>query len=208
MRVFFIRHGETAWNRAGRLQGQADSPLTLRGVELCIAYGDFLKSALAGTDPQRIGFYASPMGRTRQTASLLADALGVSLAAFTIDPLLAEHDVGQLEGLDWPEIEARHGLTREAWRQWETKAPGGESRLDVLARARRWLEEARPHDTIVLVSHGGFSRAFRTAWLGLGDDERRALSRHAHGRIYEFEGDVCTPHDVVPIEDGQDSPLG
>lgn len=208
MRLFFVRHGETAWNREGRLQGQADSPLTLRGVQLCMAYGDFLKSALAGTDPGRIGFYASPMGRTRQTASLLADALGVPLGAFTIDPLLAEHDVGELEGLDWREIEARHGLTREIWRRWDTKAPGGESRIDVLGRAKRWLGESRAHDVAVLVSHGGFSRAFRTAWLGLDDEARHAITRHSHGCIFEFEGDACTTHEVVPIEDGQDSPLG
>jgi probable phosphoglycerate mutase len=208
MRIFFVRHGETVWNREGRLQGQADSPLTLRGVQLSLAYGDFLKGALAATSPDRVGLFMSPLGRTRQTASLLADALGLPLASFAVDPLLAEHDVGVLEGLDWQEIEARHGLTRDAWRRWETRAPGGESRLDVLRRAERWLGEARPHDVAVLVSHGGVSRAFRTACLRLDEAERRGLERHEHGRIFEIEGARCTPHEVVPPEPGPDSPLG
>lgn len=208
MRIFFVRHGETAWNREGRLQGRADSPLTLRGVQLCLAYGDFLESALAGTAPEAIGFYVSPMGRTRQTASLLADALGVPLAAFAVDPLLAEHDVGELEGLDWDEIEDRHGLTREIWRRWDTRAPGGESRLDVLGRARRWLGESRRLDVAVVVSHGGLSRALRTAYLGLGEDERLELERHAHGRIFELADGACRTHEVVPVEAGPDSPIG
>jgi len=208
MRIFFVRHGETVWNREGRLQGQADSPLTLRGVQLCLAYGDFLKSALAATARERIGFYVSPLGRTRQTASLLGDALGVPLAAFTVDPLLAEHDVGELEGLGWSEIEARHGLTPEIWRRWDTPAPGGETRLDVLNRARRWLGESRTHEISVVVSHGGLSRAFRTAYLGLDDAGRLELERHAHGHVFELDDGACTAHEVVPAEDAPDSPLG
>ena len=100
MRIFFVRHGETVWNRDARLQGRADSPLTLRGVQLCIAYGDYLKTALAAIAPGRVGLYVSPLGRTRQTASVLADSIGVPLDRFQLEPLIAEHDVGELEGLD------------------------------------------------------------------------------------------------------------
>lgn len=208
MRIFFVRHGETVWNRASRLQGRADSPLTLRGVQLCAAYGDFLKAALAGVASDRVGFYVSPLGRTRQTASLLADALGVPLERFRVDPLLAEHDVGELEGLDWQQIEARHGISKEIWRRWETRAPGGENRLDVLARARSWLDEKRPYDVAVVVSHGGVSRAFRTAYLELGEEERFAITRHQHGKAFDLDGGRCTWHDIVPVEDAPDSPLG
>lgn len=208
MRIFFVRHGETVWNRDRKLQGRADSPLTVRGVELCLAYGDFLKTALAAVPEAELGLYVSPMGRTRQTASLIADSVGVPLARFHVDPLLAEHDVGELEGLDWDEIEARHGLTKAAWRRWETRAPGGEARVDVLGRARRWLDEPRSHSVAVVVSHGAFSRAFRTAYLGLDDAARTELERHEHGRVFELEAGRCTPHEVVPVEDIPDSPLG
>jgi probable phosphoglycerate mutase len=207
VRTYFVRHGETAWNREARLQGQADSPLTLRGVQLCLAYGDFLKAALAGVEPSRIGFYVSPLGRTRQTASLLADVLGVPLASFETDPLLAEHHVGELEGLRWDEIETRHGLTREIWRRWDTRAPGGETRLEVLDRVKGWLGTARGHEIAVVVSHGGVSRAFRTAYLDLDDDARHAIARHEHGQIFELADGRCTTHQVVPLEDTTDSPL-
>lgn len=208
MRVFFIRHGETVWNRDRRLQGRADSPLTLRGVQLCLAYGDFLKSALAAVASERLGLYVSPLGRTRQTASLIADTLGVPLGAFQVDPLLAEHDVGELEGLDWGEIEARHGLTREIWQGWDVRAPGGETRTEVAARARRWLAEPRSHDVAVLVSHGGVSRGFRTVYQDLDDEARVHVERHEHGDVFELANGRATRHAVVPAEDLPHSPLG
>ena len=188
MRIFLVRHGETVWNRARRMQGRADSPLTLRGARLAEAYGRLLARELDGEAKGRTGFYVSPMGRTRQTASLIADCLGVDLDAFAVDPLLAEHDVGAFEGLGWPEIEARHGVTREDWRDWSTRPPGGETRTEVLARAQAWLAESRPHDIAVLVTHGGLSRTFRAAFLGASERGRVEMTSHDHGRVFVLEG--------------------
>jgi len=208
MRIHLVRHGETVWNRQRRLQGRADSPLTLRGARLAVAYGRHLAGALRGEDPASIGFYVSPLGRTRQTASLIADCLGLADDCFVPDPLLAEHDVGALEGLAWEEIEARHGLGREAWRDWDTRPPEGETRREVFERARTWLEEIRPHRTAVVVTHGGLSRAFRAAYLKLGAREGQALEPHSHGRLFELVDGRCIPHVVDREPETPEAPLG
>jgi probable phosphoglycerate mutase len=208
MQIFLVRHGETVWNRQRRLQGRADSPLTLRGARLAVAYGQHLSEALAGHDLGEVGFFVSPLGRTRQTASLIADCLGLGEDAFEVDPLLAEHDVGALEGLVWQEIEARHGLTPASWREWDTRAPGGETRSEMFERASAWLARPRPCQTAVVVSHGGLSRTFRAAYLQLGPDERMALEPHSHGLMFELKDGRCTPHLVDDTPPRADAPLG
>ena len=71
--IYLIRHGETTWNRAGRLQGQADSPLTLKGTRQIEAVADTLRNLLKN---QNYVFWASPIGRTQQSASIICDIIG------------------------------------------------------------------------------------------------------------------------------------
>src|SRR5512139_1804310 len=80
-RLCVIRHGETAWNAEGRVQGQTDVPLSPLGAAQAAA----LVAALAG---ERFGaLYASDLARVRQTAAPLARALRL---APRLDPALRE----------------------------------------------------------------------------------------------------------------------
>lgn len=189
MSLYLIRHGQTVWNREGRLQGRHDSPLTRRGVELAIAYGVLLAERLhaQGIAPSELAIHASPLGRAHQTAALIADGLGVAASDIRLDPLLAEHDVGDFAGRTWDEIAREEGTTRDALRDWHFVPPGGESRKQLLDRARQWLGTPRTARGTLVVSHGGFSRALRGAWLELGLDEILALPPHEHGRLFQLE---------------------
>ena len=69
--IYYVRHGETVWNRLQRLQGREDSPLTLWGTQLSSDYGSHLLRELDGE--RDVEIVASPMGRTRQTAAIIAD---------------------------------------------------------------------------------------------------------------------------------------
>lgn len=200
--IYFVRHGETAWNRAGRLQGRADSPLTERGEEQARSYGRHLAAALTGYAPIRVS--VSPMERARTTASLIARELDLAADAIVIEPLLAEHDVGDWTGRTWAEIERDHAGSRESLRDWHHRPPGGETRAEMMERARTWLAARRDPGVDVVVSHGGMSRAFRAAYLGIDPHRAAGLPTHTHGRLYRLDAgvvvEVVTDPGEQPIE--------
>jgi len=185
--IFYVRHGETVWNRQGRFQGHEDSPLTLHGVQLAIAYGHWLRRHLfAEPLASRLPIYCSPLGRARQTAAILADLLDYPHSGTQVEPALAEADVGELAGYTWPEVETRFGIRKGQVGRWDFRPPGGESGRDQFERAAGWLagDFAKP---CIVVSHGGFSRFFRAAYLGLAPGEIDALESHVHGRLFRLE---------------------
>ncbi len=203
--LFYVRHGETVWNRMGRLQGQQDSPLTRRGVELAIRYGEVLAARLDGST--RVVVHSSPLGRARQTAALLADVLGLDANAVRVDELLVELHMGEWSGHTWPQLAERLGVDPHSLKGWTVRPPGGESRLEMLDRAKAWIDRHREREratpegavTHIVVAHGGLSRVFRGAWLGLEVDRMRELPMHAHGQILQLhEGRI----EQITVDDG------
>jgi len=85
--LFLFRHGETDWNREGRLQGHTDTPLNANGLAQAEALADSLL-------PHRLdAVVSSDLTRARTTAQIVADVLRVPLF---IEPGLRETDVGAL----------------------------------------------------------------------------------------------------------------
>ena len=200
MELFFVRHGETVWNRAKRLQGRLDSPLTLRGVQLALGYGERLAAHL-GDRAREAEIHASPLGRTRQTAAILADLLGCRQPVQEEERLI-EHDVGAFSGRSWAEIERDEGVAAASFRDWHARPPGGETRHEMRLRAADWIETRPRGRPLIVVSHGGLSRAFRAAFLELSERDAMALPPHDHGRFFQlFEG---PPRHMEEIE----SPAG
>lgn len=163
MQLYVVRHGETEWNRARRIQGHTDSPLTELGRRQAQA-----TSKLVATLPIT-ALYTSDMPRAIHTAQLL---LGERPIPIVQDPRLREMSYGILEGLSWKEIEERH---REAHRGLVEQPgvyapPEGESRAMVLSRALAALHDvARAHDggAALVVSHGGLISGFFRHVLGI-----------------------------------------
>lgn len=139
-----VRHGETDWNRARRIQGRTEVPLNDTGREQARGAAATL-SAHAWAS-----VHASPLGRAIETAGIIAAGLG--LAAPTINDGLWERDFGEAEGLSVPDIEARWpGLTG---------IPGAESLEAVAERsaaAIAALYAAAPSG--IVVAHGAMLRA-------------------------------------------------
>ena len=160
-RIVFVRHGQTAYNAENRLQGQRDVPLDGKGREQASAVGRFLRDAF-GPDMARLeaagAFWASPLGRTRQTMALARVAMGLPPQPYHIDARLMELTFGDWEGLTWEEVEARDPEGARARRadKWGFAPPNGESYVSLLARVKPWLE-ARDGDLFV-VAHGGVAR--------------------------------------------------
>jgi probable phosphoglycerate mutase len=146
-----LRHGETLWNRDGRLQGWRDSPLSDAGR----AQADALAARLAAERVDAI--VASDLGRTRETAAPIAARLGLHLR---LDAGLRERCYGEFEGMTWAEIERARprDYQRLAARDPEYVVPGGESGAQFRDRIVAALEHlARTHAgaTVAVVTHGG-----------------------------------------------------
>lgn len=142
--LILLRHGETEFNRAGRWQGQIDSPLTDTGRTQAFTAA----KRLAGFRFDAI--ISSPLGRAAETANIVAESLDLAVRT---DPRLMEVSSGVLEGLTSEEIEQRWpGFI--AWRaqdRW-TRAPEGGETYD--AAARRLLAFAAEEDLYGYMTSG------------------------------------------------------
>jgi len=97
-RLCLVRHGETAWNAEGRVQGQTDVPLN----ELGRAQARAVATALAGERFDAI--YSSDLVRVRETAAPAAERLGLPVA---LDPQLRERHYGIFERYTYAEVRDR-----------------------------------------------------------------------------------------------------
>jgi len=186
--IYVVRHGETIWNRARRRQGHDDSPLTLRGIQQAMAFGERLRHAV-GVNIQELAIVSSPLGRARQTASIICESMGLDPNdALSFDPLLAEHNFGAWEGLKDEEIELRFpgALEQRRGDPWNYLVPEGERYADLFERASRWLGQPRPRRITVAVTHAMTSRALRGAYLELSRREMQELL-HTQDRIFRLD---------------------
>jgi broad specificity phosphatase PhoE len=144
-----IRHGTTAWNAEGRLQGRVDVPLSPEGEAALV--GRRLPHAFVGA-----AVYCSPLMRARQTAALLG------LTELRIEPRLTEMDWGAYEGRTIDKLRAEIGvqMTANEALGLDFRPPGGESPRMMRERVRPWLAEvAAQAQPAVAVTHKGIIRA-------------------------------------------------
>tara|TARA_R110000868_G_scaffold281259_1_gene541653 strand:+ start:438 stop:1055 length:618 start_codon:yes stop_codon:yes gene_type:complete len=171
--IILIRHGQTEFNREGRIQGHGNSVLTELGRTQAAAYGRLLADRFTPLTP--FALYRSPAGRCAETTALACAAAGMDADAFTIDERLKEKGYGRWEGMTRPEI-ARAGDEAELVAMddapWDHRPPGGgETLTEVMARARAWLTGLAPERPVIVVCHGGTGRTLIRSYLGLGTRE-------------------------------------
>lgn len=159
--IFMFRHGETDWNRAGRLQGGTDIPLNERGRAQALGLREFFR-----LNPVDL-FLSSDLDRARETARIAAGDQDIPIV---IEPRLRETNLGEAEGLTTEEFLERFG--RELLEQWRAierahqnvRFPNGESKLEHLRRFIHGLEDFlhSPHAATVsrigVATHGGSMR--------------------------------------------------
>ncbi len=185
--IYFIRHGETAWNAAGRFQGSKDIPLNDLGRVQATHAGDVLGDLVArnGQALDDLAFVASPLMRARVTMELVRTELGLPPEGFALDDRLREIAYGEWEGSTLPEMRASHpDLFAERERdKWHVSPPGGESYVSVTQRMREWYDSL-PGNTVA-VSHGGTTRALMVA-IGVALPEKAADLFIEQGAVYVF----------------------
>jgi len=155
--VLLIRHGRTAWNSEGRIQGHTDIPLSAAG-----------RAALEGSrvpaEYERFRWYASPLSRAVETAELLG------ARELKIDPRLVELRWGEWEGSTKSALRERHGdaFAENEARGLDFRPPGGESPRELRARLEDWLGDVCGAEApVVAVTHKGviqMALALATGW--------------------------------------------
>jgi probable phosphoglycerate mutase len=182
--IWLVRHGQTEMNRVGRYQGRLDSPLTEAGVAQAARVGARL-AAMAAAEGGDWTIDASPLGRTRQTAAIIAESMDLPVRRH--DDRLAEVDFGSWEGLTRDEIYLRRpdlaGRTAVF-----LLSEDGETYDQLAARVRAWMEEADvAPQHCVAVTHAGVGRMMRGLYLGLTADDMRAMET-PQDAVFRFQG--------------------
>jgi len=153
VKVFAIRHGETAWSLSGQHTGTTDIPLTENGYRLA----ERLRPVLAKETFELV--LVSPMQRARETC----ERAGLGAAAL-INRDLMEWNYGEYEGLTSNQIHQG----RPGWLIFRDGAPGGETPDQVGARVDRVIARARAAaGDVALFAHGHVLRALGARWIGL-----------------------------------------
>ncbi|WP_421981735.1 histidine phosphatase family protein [Roseibium sp.] len=167
--LVFVRHGQTDWNREGRMQGHRDIPLNETGRGQAARNGERLRVFLEqeGLDPDGLDFVSSPLGRTRSTMELVRAGLGLPAQDYRLEQRVAELTFGDWEGFTFEDLadgEQELLLQRRA-DKWRFVPPRGESYEMLSERVGAWLKTvSKP---TVVVSHGGVFRVVRGLLEGL-----------------------------------------
>ena len=190
--LYLARHGQSEWNRTGRIQGRSESPLTALGREQAIALGRMLREVLP--DPG-MDIVASPLSRAFETATIIAGELGRATGDVGTDERINDFDVGVLAGYPgWDVVAADHPELARLRLEDPIRfhPPGGESGADVLARARDFLaaREAAGRDTLA-VCHGVINKFIRAAARGITGGEIIALGEDQEV-VYRLDGTTET----------------
>jgi broad specificity phosphatase PhoE len=163
--LILLRHGQTDYNVAGRMQGHLDSMLTDAGV----AQAAHVAPEIARLAPDRL--ISSDLRRAVDTADLVGASSGLPVK---LDPRLRETHLGEWQGSTVAEIEESWPGAIATWRSDPAWAPpGGESRIEVVRRSLPVVEELDeefangPDGTVVLVAHGGLIAGLVSGLLAL-----------------------------------------
>ena len=157
MKIYFVRHGETIWNKEKKIQGRSDIPLNEYGKELGMITADALIDI-----PFDI-VYSSPLIRAKETAEILVKNRNLVIHT---DNRLVEMSFGEGEGESLPEIHAHpemklHNFIHNPGEY--TPPAGGETFEELYNRCKNFMEEIiipaeKKYDTMLIVGHGALIR--------------------------------------------------
>lgn len=148
MLIYMTRHGETEWNKEGRMQGWKNSDLTEKGIENAKRLGEKLQSVSIDK------IYCSPSGRTKETAECIKGNRSIDIE---IIEDLKEMGFGLWEGMEFEVIKEKYeDQHHKLWKSPHLYEPvEGESFNELFARVRRALKAIvdEDKDTVLIVTH-------------------------------------------------------
>ncbi|MCL2052839.1 MAG: histidine phosphatase family protein [Oscillospiraceae bacterium] len=179
MKIYAIRHGQTDWNSAGKIQGKTDIPLNQKGREQACEIAQTLLSS--GIDT----IISSPLKRAMETAEIVAGQLHIG-GKIVSDERLSERDFGDFEGRFVKDV-----YNVPTLRKWSDNVviPNGESIRDTAKRVFECLDDVflkYRGRNILLVVHGHVIRTVLWYFNGIPEGEE-ATFEVGNCEVYEFE---------------------
>ena len=161
--LLIVRHGETEWNAAGRIQGHTDIGLSSNGVDQARSLGKRLLGLSIDVA------YSSDLRRTSETAKLALSDRDVVLHQ---TPMLREYHKGEFEGMTLSEIKEQFPgeYPKYLEKNLDYAPKGGESTREVSARISQIIGKIKSEhieQTVLIVSHGGVLRSAMVSLLGM-----------------------------------------
>jgi broad specificity phosphatase PhoE len=165
-KLYIVRHGETVWNREGRIQGHTDVALSERGLE---------QARLLAKRLNAVPFdaaYASDLSRAYETAATVLEGRNVPIYP---TPRLREYHKGGFEGMTEAEIRSLYPNEYPGYvsKDLDYAPEGGESTREVSGRMAAVINEIKEShlgDNVLVVGHGGSLRAAMMSLLGMSLD--------------------------------------
>ena len=154
MEIFLLRHGETDWNKEGRMQGRKDVPLNETGRRQIEKSAEALKEMLSELEVM----IASPLVRAHESAEIVAKKLSYAKENIAIEPLIMERSFGIVEGSIYTEIAEKYP---------DGNYPEAESVEQLIERASQAFQKIvslyQDKKQILIVAHGAILYAMLTA---------------------------------------------
>ena len=196
--LILVRHGESEWNRAGRIQGQINSPLTDLGINQAKAIREYLSGVLLN---QQLEIYTSPLDRALQTAEIIAQGIEYPSRKIIIEERLNDFNVGEISGtFGWDKVAEIFPEQAQLRLQDPMRfhPSGGESGAEFEARLRSLLEDMMDEGTLkLMVSHGIVNKFIRGILKNLSGKEMVELGE-SQNTIYRLEQGEETEIKILP----------
>ena len=201
--LILVRHGESEWNRAGRIQGQVNSPLTDLGINQAKAIRDYLSGILLN---QQLEIYTSPLDRALQTAEIIAQGIEYPSRKIIIEERLNDFNLGEISGtFGWDKVAEIFPEQAQLRLQDPMRfhPSGGESGAEFEARLRSLLEDLKDDGTLkLMVSHGIVNKFIRGILKNLSGKEMVELGE-SQNTIYRLEEGEETEIKIPPTIRGK-----
>ncbi len=185
--LILVRHGESEWNRAGRIQGQVNSPLTDLGISQARAISDYLSGIFLN---QELEIYSSPLERAIQTAQIIVKGIDHLSSEVIIEERLNDFNLGEISGTyGWDKVAEIFPEQAQLRLQDPMRfhPSGGESGAEFEARLRSLMEELMGDDkTKLFVSHGIVNKFIRGIYKNISGKEMINLGE-SQNTIYCLE---------------------
>lgn len=193
MELYIVRHGQTVWNAAGKLQGRTDIELNQNGIDAAVALGRRLK------DVHFDKIFSSPLKRAVHTAELIRGSDDSTLRDVPIqtDQRLIEMSFGIGEGRLCDEWFAPQSPYRFFFTEPEKfpRPPQGESFLDVMARTKNFVQEIIEPlyghaERIMIVAHGALNKGIMCYLQnhGVEDYWLNGLQENCQASVFDYDG--------------------
>jgi 2,3-bisphosphoglycerate-dependent phosphoglycerate mutase len=177
--VYVVRHGQTDWNKEGRIQGSTDNPLNSTGREQAVA------TAKALSDVKLDGVYTSSHKRARETAAVFEGR-----APIVAMDEMRERSYGKFEGSS-DKDQANVADWNKRRFTWTDDMEGGESLEAQSKRAEAAIAKVRERHknggTVLLVGHGGINPLMICNLLGLPAAEFAKTINQGNDEVYRIE---------------------